>query len=320
VDAPPPRRLRSRLLVAAIGLVAIAAGLFLGLDREQRALDQAERRRLGGSYAALAQGITAYERAGPAGRPAVVLLHGATVAGFDWDRQMGPLARAGLRVVRYDMFGRGHSDRPDVTYDRALYERQLLDLLDHLGLHEPVHLVGHSFGGATAVRFAARHPERIGRLALIAPVVNGVAASAPFVVAGLPGAGRFLMRVAVSPALPRRFRGQLERCPAEARRLERQFREQQTFAGYERAVRSLFGSDAIGDYREDYRAVGGQGRRVLVVRGTEDTDITAADIDEALGLLGPGARLVTLGGAGHSPNLEVPERVNRELVGFLTGE
>jgi pimeloyl-ACP methyl ester carboxylesterase len=301
------------------GLAAVSAGLYLGLDRETRILDDDERRRLGGGYAALADGITAYEDRGPAGRSAVVLVHGATVAGFDWDRQVGPLAGAGLRVVRYDMFGRGRSARPDVTYDRALYERQLLGLLDHLGLEAPVHLVGHSFGGATAVRFAARHPGRVDRLALIAPMVDGVAGRTPFVVAGLPVIGGFLMRVAVSPALPRRFRGQLECCPADAKHLERCFREQQAFAGYERAVRSMFVSDAIGDYRADYRAVGGQGRSVLVLRGTEDADITAAGVAEAMGLLGPEARFLPLDGIGHSPNLEAAERVNAALIEFLAG-
>ncbi len=319
MDASPSRRRWLRPLVVAAGLAAVAAGLFLGLDREVRTLDDAERGRLGGSFARLEDGVTAFEDSGPADRQAVVLLHGATVAGFDWDRQIGPLARAGLRVIRYDMFGRGRSDRPDAAYDRALYERQLLGLLDRLDLRRPVHLIGHSLGGATAVRFVARHPERVDRLALIAPVVNGVAGRAPFAIAGLPGLGRFLMRVAVGPALPLRFRGQLTCCPADAERLERRFREQQTRAGYERAVRSMFTSDAIGDYRDDYRAVGRQDRPVLVVRGTEDPDITVADIDDAMALLGPGARLLVLDGAGHSPNLEVPDRVNAALIEFLSG-
>ncbi|HUT77373.1 MAG TPA: alpha/beta hydrolase [Polyangia bacterium] len=303
----------------AAGLAAVAAGLYLGQGRETRILDEGERRRLGGSFATLADGITAYEDTGPVDRPAVVLLHGATVAGFDWERQEDPLARAGLRVIRYDMLGRGRSDRPAVTYDRALYERQLLGLLDHLRLRSPVHLVGHSFGGATAVRFAARHSNRVERLALIAPMVNGVASRTPFVIAGLPGIGPFLMRVAVGPALSRRFRGQLECCPADAKRLERRFREQLAWTGYEQAVHSMFTSDAIGDYRDDYRAVGEKGRPVLVLRGTKDADITAADIDEALDLLGPSARLLSLDGAGHSPNFEVPGLVNTALTGFLTG-
>lgn len=316
----PPSALRLlRPATCAAGLAALATGLFLGLDRETRVLDDAERERLGGSFARLLDGTTAYEASGPADGPAVVLLHGATVAGFDWDRQADPLARAGLRVIRYDMYGRGRSDRPDGAYDRARYERQLLGLLDHLGLRAPVHLVGHSFGGATAVRFAARHPERVDRLVLIAPVVDGVAGRAPFAIAGLPLLGGYLTRVAVTPALPRRFRRQLGRCPGDTERLERRFREQQSYAGYERAVRAMFTSDAIGDYRDDYRTVGGQGRLALVLHGTRDEDIAAADVDEALGLLGPAARRVTLDGVGHSPNLEAPERVNRELIGFLTG-
>ena len=57
-----------------------------------------------------------------------------------------------------------------VAYDRDLFKGQLLDLLERLEVTDPVHLVGFSFGGATAANFTAAHPDKVRTLALIAPV------------------------------------------------------------------------------------------------------------------------------------------------------
>lgn len=95
----------------------------------------------------LSFGNTDYELTGPEAGPLVVLLHGGSIPMWTWDRQVPVLVNAGFRVLRYDMFGKGTSACPVVEYDRNLFRSQLLDLLNSLGLTEPVHLVGFSFGG-----------------------------------------------------------------------------------------------------------------------------------------------------------------------------
>ena len=50
-------------------------------------------------------------------------------------------------MARYDQFGRGYSDRPDVAYTADLYDRQLLQLLDSLAWRDRIDLVGLSMGG-----------------------------------------------------------------------------------------------------------------------------------------------------------------------------
>jgi 3-oxoadipate enol-lactonase len=71
-----------------------------------------------------------------------------------------------FRLVRHDTRGHGRSPigRPGFGIDDLADD--IRDLLDHLHL-ERAHLVGVSLGGATAAAFAARHPDRTARLALI---------------------------------------------------------------------------------------------------------------------------------------------------------
>lgn len=81
---------------------------------------------------------------------------------------------AGRQVIRYDRLGCGMSDRERAEETLSLdFEVATLDaLLDHLGL-ERVSLAGGSFGGCTAVAFAARNPERVDRLVLYGSFANG---------------------------------------------------------------------------------------------------------------------------------------------------
>jgi len=70
-------------------------------------------------------------------------------------------------VLRYDLFGRGYSDRPDVTYDaRSL--SAVGGLLDALAF-TTVDLVGLSVGGSVAASFTIEHPQRVRRLVLMDP-------------------------------------------------------------------------------------------------------------------------------------------------------
>jgi pimeloyl-ACP methyl ester carboxylesterase len=114
----------------------------------------------------------------------LVLVHGAGTSSAIWRRAMGPLVE-GRRVVAPDVPGYGGS--PPAGRGFALEEvtERLADGLEEAGVPAPYDLVGHSMGGGIAILLAARHPERVRRLVLVAPA--GMAAL-PRAVAGLLGA------------------------------------------------------------------------------------------------------------------------------------
>jgi 3-oxoadipate enol-lactonase len=115
-------------------------------------------------------GELAYEVAGPANGPAVVLLHGAFMDKGSWDQEFPVLARD-FRVVRYDIRPFGESTRPEKPYS---VPDDLLRVIDHLKI-DRAFLMGHSFGGALAIDFALLHPDRVAGLILVSASPNGFA-------------------------------------------------------------------------------------------------------------------------------------------------
>ncbi|HEX3550524.1 MAG TPA: alpha/beta hydrolase [Candidatus Elarobacter sp.] len=113
--------------------------------------------------------IAAFEAgAGDARAPCVVLVHGlGHWSDAAWSRLVPHLDGA-RRYVAFDLPGFGASAKPAVRYDAAYFARVLDEVTAALA-PERFALVGHSLGGFIAADFAGRHPERVGRLALIAP-------------------------------------------------------------------------------------------------------------------------------------------------------
>ncbi|WP_085794153.1 alpha/beta fold hydrolase [Falsiruegeria litorea] len=138
----------------------------------------AARARAPGAFLRLNHGLTHYELDDDATRPLLICIHGWSTASYVWD-PLKPLLRAqGYRVLSYDLYGRGFSDRPKVAQTAKLFTHQLTELLDRLSLNtQPLNVVGYSMGGAIAARFVSERMHQVERLLLIAPA--GMAVRAP---------------------------------------------------------------------------------------------------------------------------------------------
>jgi pimeloyl-ACP methyl ester carboxylesterase len=111
--------------------------------------------------------------------PAVLLVHGLSgqLANFDYG-MIEPLSRD-FRVIAVDRPGAGYSTRqPGAAADLRAQADTLAALIDQLGLQKPL-VVGHSLGGAISLALATYHPDRVGGLALIAPLTHPPEAVSP---------------------------------------------------------------------------------------------------------------------------------------------
>jgi pimeloyl-ACP methyl ester carboxylesterase len=295
-----------------IGLFVVAIGIYLILDPEINELNEAARAKLGGTYIKLSDGMTHYKLEGPQDAKVVVLVHGATIPMWTWDKQIPALTKAGFRVLNYDQFGRGYSDRPDVTYDQELYLRQLRELTDKLGLTKPFDLIGLSLGGGTAVNFTARYPDRVDKLILISPLINNYKVPSYF---GIPVLGEFLARLAGIRVIVNRFASLIGNHP-ESEKYTRLFVEQTTYKGFQQSVLSMLRNDAVGDYRDAYQIVGRQKRDVLLIWGTEETGVTKQMISDIQSFI-PRLTFKPVEGVNHGIVFQKSETVNKLIINFL---
>jgi pimeloyl-ACP methyl ester carboxylesterase len=108
----------------------------------------------------------AYSTAG-SGLP-VVLLHGWALGQHTYREVVERIAAEGVRVIAPSLPGFGGTgDLPDASFSLSGYAAWVADLLDALDVDEPAVVVGHSFGGGVATRFAHDHPDRTRSLVLV---------------------------------------------------------------------------------------------------------------------------------------------------------
>lgn len=100
----------------------------------------------------------------------VLLIHSGGFTSRQWRRLADALA-PGFRVIAPDLLGYGASGAwPD---GEPFHFRQDLAFLESL-IDEPVHLVGHSYGGFLALQLALARPELVRSIAVYEPVAFGI--------------------------------------------------------------------------------------------------------------------------------------------------
>lgn len=295
------------LLLCAGGYIA-----FRVVDPESRDLDEAVRKLVPGRFVRLSDGYTHYELAGAPAGDVVVLASGRTVPYYIWYPTFKLLSDSGFRVLRYDYYGRGYSDRPDIEYNEALYIRQLGELLDSLQIDRPVNLVGLSVGGSVVTSFTDRYPARVKRLVYVDPAIR-VPVTLPLS-ARLPVV-RDIAAVLNEAAL---INGQLgdflhpTRFPDWLMR----YRPQTRYRGFRRAITSDRINAATLDQQPELDRLSKQDRPVLIIWGKQDATVPIAASTRLL-VAFPKGEFVVVDSAGHLPHWENPRAVHPALLAFL---
>lgn len=104
--------------------------------------------------------------------PTVVMLHGLAGNVRNYTQTVAAELARTHRVILIDRPGSGHSERPDGTTASVQSQADVIHrLVKQLGLQRPV-IVGHSLGGTVALAYAARHPDDVAHLVLLAPAAT----------------------------------------------------------------------------------------------------------------------------------------------------
>ena len=234
----------------------------------------------------------------PAGRPPLILVHGAGGTYRHWPEEVRALP--GRRVIALDLSGHGGSPSPAPGTVAAL-ARSVLGLLDALGLETAV-VAGHSMGGAVALTLALEAPPRVAGLVLCGTGarlrVSAAVLQATADPASLAGAADAMAQWSfgslAGPALRREFvEGFLANAPGV-----------------------VHGDFAACDAFDVMARLGEIRAPALVVCGSEDR-LTPPKYSEHLRDHIQGARLEVVPGAGHLVMLEAPAAVARAVEAFL---
>ncbi len=283
---------------------------------ETKELNDATRQSAGGSFIALTNGITHYELGGNESGDVVVLVHGFSVPYFIFDPTFEFLTRSGFHVLRYDLFGRGFSDRPDTRYNVDLFVRQLKDLLDALRFSRPVDLIGLSMGGPITATFTARHPERVKTLTLIDPAgARSLAQTLLPRMIKLPFIAEAILNL-VGGEIIVESNAKDFFDPNLVEHFKARYRVQMQYKGFLRAILSTIRNGMLESFLDVYRQVGKMGKPVLLFWGRNDKTVPLEHGND-LCVAMPNTEFHMIENCGHIPHYEKPEEVNALLLEFL---
>jgi 4,5:9,10-diseco-3-hydroxy-5,9,17-trioxoandrosta-1(10),2-diene-4-oate hydrolase len=264
-----------------------------------------------------------YHEAGDPAAETVLLLHGGGPGASAWSnfgRTLGVLSER-FHVLAVDQVGFGRSTKPTEFAKQyfAASADALAELLDVLGIAR-AHCIGNSLGGGTSVRLALDHPDKAGRLVLMAPGGLNVNVFSPDPTEGIkklyafgapPGPSKekladFLRTLVFDQSMI------TDELVAE----RYQYAADPETIGAMRAMGASFMKPGAAEdsmlWREAYRLR----QRVLLIWGREDRVNPLDGALVALKLI-PRAQLHVFGGCGHWAMLEKFDEFNRITADFL---
>jgi 4,5:9,10-diseco-3-hydroxy-5,9,17-trioxoandrosta-1(10),2-diene-4-oate hydrolase len=267
-----------------------------------------------------------YHEAGDPSAETVLLLHGGGPGASAWSnfgRTLGVLSER-FHVLAVDQVGFGRSTKP-TEFAKQYFTASadaLAELLDVLGIAR-AHCVGNSLGGGTSVRLALDHPDKAGRLVLMAPGGLNVNVFAPDPTEGIkklyafgapPGPSKEKLADFLRTLV---FDQSMITDELVAERYE-YAADPETIAAMRAMGASFMKPGAAEDsmlWREAYRLR----QRVLLIWGREDRVNPLDGALVALKLI-PRAQLHVFGGCGHWAMLEKFDEFNRITADFLGAE
>jgi pimeloyl-ACP methyl ester carboxylesterase len=282
---------------------------------ETKELDEIARKNAHGSFIALTDGITHYELSGDEHDAAVVMVHGFSTPYFIFDSTFDFLVESGFHTLRYDLFGRGLSDRPDMKYDIHMFVRQLKDLLDSLNIKR-VNLIGLSMGGPITAAFIDQYPDYVTKHILIDPAgAKRIAFSTLLDVIKLPMVGETALALFGNVGMIKEIARDMF-TPQLVAEFQERYKVQMQYKGFKRAILSSMRNSMLESFIRTYERIGKLEKPTLLFWGRQDKTVPFEN-SNILRRAIPHAEFHGIENCGHLPHYEKPDEVNKILLEFL---
>ena len=256
--------------------IAIPACLYFALDRENIDINEF---RLNSGYqeVKLSDGITSYKDIGEKNNKVIVLVHGATFGSLAYEEYVNVFLENNYRVITYDQYGRGYSDRVLSNVSIELMERQLKELIEHCEV-EDVILYGVSFGAAVVAKYASNNKENISFIGYQVPVINS--ANVPLLsIVKIPLYGDLLSRGFLVPSVLKRVE---EYEDLMSKKLIDHYIGQFEVKGTEKFFKQFFLGNAMGDRLNDHNIIGSNSIPSYFAYAEDDIEIDSQLVEEAI--------------------------------------
>ena len=277
-------------------------------ERRRLVMDDAARADAPGAFIDLKHGRIHYRYFGPQTAPLAVCVHGLTTPSFVFEALADGLVAKGYRVLVYDHYGRGFSDRPTAAQDREFFVSHLDELLNALGEHEKFLLIGYSMGGAVAAAYTAAFAQRVRNLVLVAPAGMGhqLGPLANFIRV-MPGIGDWLFMAGYGRSHRKGTEKERALHSAVPFVVDRQQRELQ-YRGFLPSVLSSLRNGLRAQAKADHQSIHEAGTKVVAIWGAAD-DVIPLDCKDKMAGWNPAAEQVVVPDEGHSLPYTHPDAV-----------
>lgn len=285
-------------------------------ERRRAPVDKNMRKTAPGNFATLPSGTTHYQWRGPVDGPIAVCVHGLTTPSYVWDGLVIGLNRMGYRVLTYDLYGRGYSDRVDGPQNADFFNRQLEELLQDQNVDGGMMLIGYSMGGAIATCYGAKHPEMLERLVLLAPAGLGITPGKTLTfIRDTPIIGDWIMSV-LGGVLLRKALATAANTPSSVPDIYTKQNEDTHVQGFLPAVLSSLRNLLAIDLVDEHKILAKSGIPVAAIWGEMDTTIPLSGLGN-LADINRTAYQTMIPDAGHSLPYTDPEKVIVAIQEFL---
>ena len=246
----------------------------------------------------------------------VILLHGFFYDSFMWASNMSTFAKQ-HKVYAPDLWGFGYSTREMLDFGYELYVKQLKLFMDAVGIDRAI-IVGQSFGGGVAIKFAVDYPERVEKLIFVSAA--GMPNKQPLmakIINTFPAIGHFMYGLNTDNV---RRKGLLDFFINDKALLTKEYFDNVTrfhkVKGTVDVMLDIMRRDFFFTLHDEIHQLAKLNKDILIVWGREDKG-NPLRVGEALHKILAGSVLEVIDGAKHVANSEKPEFFNRAVINFL---